>query len=187
MTDSTDEADIRIFDFCVSKRIGPNEYLTEPVGTLGYMAPEVLLEKPYNKSADIWSIGIITYLLLCGCLPFDDEHSDKEIIRQTLYDPVPYPNSIWKKISNEANLFVDKLLQKDPSKRMSLQEVLEHKWIEKYSQTNLPEKRKNKYGYTFSMYASVDENLSSSHPENDNEISKSKKSETNYAERANSK
>ena len=187
MTDSTDEADIRIFDFCVSKRIGPNEYLTEPVGTLGYMAPEVLLEKPYNKSADIWSIGIITYLLLCGCLPFDDEHSDKEIIRQTLYDPVPYPNSIWKKISNEANLFVDKLLQKDSSKRMSLQEVLEHKWIEKYSQTNLPEKRKNKYGYTFSMYASVDENLSSSHPENDNEISKSKKSETNYAERANSR
>lgn len=186
MTDSTDEADIRIFDFCISRSLGPNEYLTEPVGTLGYMAPEVLLEKPYNKSADIWSIGIITYLLLCGCLPFDDEHSDKEIIRQTLYNSVPYPNSIWKKISNEANLFVDKLLQKDPSKRMTLQEILEHKWIEKYSQTNLPEKRKNKYGYTFSMYASVDENLSSSHPENDNDISKSKKSD-NYTERAKSK
>ena len=71
------------------------------------MAPEVLLEKPYNKSVDLWSIGIITYLLLCGCLPFDDEHSEREIARQTIHDPVPYPNSIWKKISNEAKLFVD--------------------------------------------------------------------------------
>jgi len=71
------------------------------------VAPEVLLEKPYNKSVDLWSIGIITYLILCGCLPFDDEHSEREIARQTIHDPVPYPNSIWKKISNEAKLFVD--------------------------------------------------------------------------------
>ena len=46
-----------------------------------YVAPEVLLEKPYNKTVDIWSIGIIAYLLLTGFLPFDDEESEKEIIR----------------------------------------------------------------------------------------------------------
>lgn len=166
MTDSTDEADIRIYDFSISKRIGPNEVLTEPIGTISYMSPEVLLEKPYNRSADLWSIGIITYLLLCGCLPFDDEHSDKEIIRQSIYDSVPYPNSIWKKISNEANLFVDLLLQKDPSKRMTIQDILEHQWIEKYSKTGLPSLRKKKNGNTFSNYASIDENHTSSLREN---------------------
>jgi serine/threonine protein kinase len=72
-----------------------------------YVGPEVLLEKPYNKSVDLWSIGIITYLVLCGCLPFDDEHSEREIARQTIHDPVPYPSSIWKKLSSEAKLFVD--------------------------------------------------------------------------------
>ena len=71
------------------------------------MAPEVLLERPYNKSVDLWSIGIISYLLLCGCLPFDDENSEREIARQTIHDPVPYPSVVWKKISIEARSFVD--------------------------------------------------------------------------------
>lgn len=107
MTDNTDEADMRMLDFGLSKIIGPSEFCTEPFGTLSYVAPEVLLEKAYNKSVDLWSIGIITYLLLCGCLPFDDENSEREIARQTINDPVPYPSAIWKKISNEAKLFVD--------------------------------------------------------------------------------
>ena len=55
----------------------------------------------------MWSIGIITYLLLCGCLPFDDENSEKEIARQTISDPTPFPNSMWKDISKEAKQFVD--------------------------------------------------------------------------------
>jgi serine/threonine protein kinase len=65
------------------------------------------LEKPYNKAVDLWSVGIITYLLLCGCLPFDDEHSEREIARQTISDPVPYPSTIWKKLSAESRQFVD--------------------------------------------------------------------------------
>lgn len=89
MTDDSENADIRLLDFGLSKIIGPNEKCTEPFGTLvkinifiqSYVAPEVLLEKPYNKSVDIWSIGIISYLLLTGGLPFDDEESEREVIR----------------------------------------------------------------------------------------------------------
>lgn len=106
MTDNTDEADIRLLDFGLSKIIGPNETCTEPYGTLSYVAPEVLLEKPYNKAVDLWSIGITTYLLLAGCLPFDHESSEREIARQTIHDPVRW-GSIWKKLSNEAKSFVD--------------------------------------------------------------------------------
>ena len=106
MTDSTDEADIRLLDFGLSKIIGPNETCTEPYGTLSYVAPEVLLEQPYTKAVDLWSIGITTYLILAGCLPFDHESSEREIARQTIHDPVRW-GSIWKKISNEAKSFVE--------------------------------------------------------------------------------
>lgn len=81
MTSQGEDSDIRILDFGLSKILGPNEVCTEPFGTLSYVAPEVLMEKPYNKLVDIWSIGIISYLLLTGCLPFDDEHSGKEVVR----------------------------------------------------------------------------------------------------------
>jgi len=105
MTDSTEDADIRLLDFGLSKIIGPSETCNEPYGTLSYVAPEILLEKPYTKAVDLWSVGIITYLLLCGCLPFDDEKSEREIARQTIHDPVPYHSSIWKKTQSRGKTF----------------------------------------------------------------------------------
>ena len=61
-----------------------------------------------------------------------DEHDEKEIARQTVYEPTPFPSSIWKNISIEAKMFVDNLLDKDPDKRMTIQEVLQHKWLQKF-------------------------------------------------------
>ena len=99
------------------KIIGNDEKCTEPYGTLSFVAPEVLQGKPYDKSVDLWSIGIITFLLLCGYLPFDDKHSEREIARQTIQDPVPFEDKIWNKYSPEAKTFVEGLLQKKPEKR----------------------------------------------------------------------
>ena len=64
-------------------------------------------------------------------MPFDDKHSEREIARQTIQDPVPYESKIWDKLSPEAKTFVDGLLQKKPEKRYSIKEVLEHPWIKK--------------------------------------------------------
>ena len=75
-----DKTDLKIVDFGLSKIIGPNESSLDPFGTLSYVAPEVLLQKPYGKEVDLWSLGIISYLLLSRVLPFDDEE-DKEIAR----------------------------------------------------------------------------------------------------------
>ena len=139
MTDLSATADIRLLDFGLSKIVGNDEKCTEPYGTLSFVAPEVLQGKPYDKSVDLWSIGIITFLLLCGYMPFDDKHSEREIARQTIQDPVPYENKIWSKLSPEAKTFVDGLLQKKPEKRYSIKEVLEHPWIKKMDK--VPEKR----------------------------------------------
>lgn len=83
MVSDSETSDLKIVDFGLSKIIGPNESSLDPFGTLSYVAPEVLLQKPYGKEVDLWSLGVITYLLLSRVLPFDDEE-DKEIARQTI-------------------------------------------------------------------------------------------------------
>ena len=133
MTDNSSNADIRLVDFGLGKIIGPGEMCTDPFGTFSYVAPEVLKEKPYSFKVDLFAIGIIAYLLVAGFLPFDHETSEKEIARQTVYEPTPFPISIWKNISNEARMFVDNLLQKNPEKRMDINEVLQHKWLQKFN------------------------------------------------------
>ena len=99
-------------------------------------------------------------MLLCGCLPFDDDSSEKEIARQTIHDATPYPKEIWKKLSVESKQFVDNLLDKDPKKRMSIKEVLEHPWIQKFykCQKIFDKKRKSKDFSDFETYTNV-ENL----------------------------
>ena len=134
MTDITDDADIRLVDFGLGKMIGPGEKCDEPFGTFSYVAPEVLQEKPYDFKVDLFAIGIITYLLVAGFLPFDDENSEKEIARQTVYEPTPFPSFVWKNISLEAKMFVENLSDKNPDKRMNIQEVLQHKWLQKFSE-----------------------------------------------------
>ena len=134
MTDMTDEADIRISDFCICKRLEPEETTKEIVGTLGYMAPEVLMGMDYNFSSDVWSIGVIAYLLLTGYLPFDDEESDKEVIRKTLFESIPFDNDSWKNISHQAKEFIKRILIKDKNQRMTIEDILHDQWLENFAQ-----------------------------------------------------
>ena len=67
----------------------------EPFGIFSYIAPEVLQKKLYNFKVDLFAIGIIKYLLVAGFLPFDHETSEKEIARQTVYEPTSFPSLIW--------------------------------------------------------------------------------------------
>ena len=136
MTDMTDEADIRISDFCICKRLEPNETTKEIVGTLGYMAPEVLMGMEYNFSSDVWSIGVIAYLLLTGYLPFDDEESDKEVVRKTLFESIPFDNDSWKNISNQAKEFIKRILIKDKEQRMTIEDILKDQWLEVYAEAD---------------------------------------------------
>ena len=101
MVDDSDDTDLKIVDFGLSKIIGPNETSLDPFGTLNYAAPEVLLQKPYGKEVDLWSLGVIIYLLLSRALPFDDDE-DKEIARQTCQDAPDFEFDPWDTITDEA-------------------------------------------------------------------------------------
>ena len=105
MTSNKEDASPKIVDFGLSKIIGPDEFCTEPYGTLIYVAPEILQGTPYNKMIDMWSLGVITYLLLTGIIPFDAEEGD--LIEQILYESIPYPKVIWNMISPESKDFVE--------------------------------------------------------------------------------
>lgn len=84
MLEKGDNPQVKIVDFGLSRTFGPGETCKEPYGTLCYVAPEILMQQPYDKSVDCWSLGIILYLLLGRHLPFDSQ-DDKEIGRKTIY------------------------------------------------------------------------------------------------------
>jgi serine/threonine protein kinase len=109
------------------------------------VAPEVLLQKPYGKEVDLWSLGVIIYLLLARVLPFDDE-DDKEIAKQTIYDPVDFSFSPWDKVSPEARALVKGLLEKNRSKRPSLEEVLKDQWFADFKAIHDIRKKGDKTG-----------------------------------------
>ena len=113
MSDSTDQAVPKIVDFGLAKIIGPSNTASEPFGTLGYVAPEVLRKHPYTFSCDVWSLGCIVYALLSGSLPFDHE-SQKETIRMTLDDKLVFDLPCWDQITPMAKDLITRLLIKDP-------------------------------------------------------------------------
>lgn len=78
MVDKSEDSDVKIVDFGLSKFIGPTQLCTESYGTIAYVSPEVLSQNPYGKTVDVWGLGVLAFLMLVGALPFDDE-DDHEI------------------------------------------------------------------------------------------------------------
>ena len=161
LTSTDEDADIRLLDFGLSKIVGPNEKCTEPYGTLTYCAPEIILDKPYLKNIDSWSLGVMTYLMLSGSLPFSgkDEH---EIAKNVVYSKVNFEKKpIWKEISNEAKDFITKLLDKDLKTRIDMKKALEHPWFKLFNfknvtdDKNLVNKNQKVEGDEFKIYSSA--------------------------------
>ncbi|KAM9369599.1 calcium/calmodulin-dependent protein kinase type 1G [Phaethornis superciliosus] len=118
---------IMITDFGLSK-MEQNGIMSTACGTPGYVAPEVLAQKPYSKAVDCWSIGVITYILLCGYPPFYEETESKlfEKIKEGYYE---FESPFWDDISESAKDFIRHLLEKNPTTRFTCEEALRHPWI----------------------------------------------------------
>jgi calcium-dependent protein kinase len=128
-------------DFGLSKHFKSDEALLhDVVGTPYTVAPEII-RGSYNAKADIWSIGVITYLLLSGESPFGGVYEDDEMasVRDNiLHSRLPFqPKEIWDEISPEAKRFVTRLLSKDPARRPTAREAQQDEWLLKYGRMDV--------------------------------------------------
>ncbi|KAG7639959.1 EF-hand domain [Arabidopsis thaliana x Arabidopsis arenosa] len=126
-TSSREDSDLKLIDFGLSDFIRPDERLNDIVGSAYYVAPEVL-HRSYSLEADIWSIGVITYILLCGSRPFW-ARTESGIFRTVLRTEPNYDDVPWPSCSSEGKDFVKRLLNKDYRKRMSAVQALTHPWL----------------------------------------------------------
>ncbi|GJU67833.1 CDPK-related kinase 3 isoform X1, partial [Tanacetum coccineum] len=123
----SEDADMKLIDFGLSDFIRPEERLNDIVGSAYYVAPEVL-HRSYSLEADIWSIGVISYILLCGSRPFW-ARTESGIFRAVLRADPNFDDIPWPSVSPEAKDFVKRLLNKDYRKRMSAAHALPHPWL----------------------------------------------------------
>ncbi|KZV94779.1 Pkinase-domain-containing protein [Exidia glandulosa HHB12029] len=124
-----DDSDIVIADFGIAKHLdSPEQQLHSVAGSFGYCAPEVLTDAGHGKPVDVWACGIITYVLLCGYMPFRAEDA-RELVRETTQGKVEFHERYWKNVNAKAKDFIRSLLQVDPSKRPSATEALNDPWL----------------------------------------------------------
>uniref|UniRef100_A0A8C4HSW8 Calcium/calmodulin-dependent protein kinase Ib n=1 Tax=Dicentrarchus labrax TaxID=13489 RepID=A0A8C4HSW8_DICLA len=123
-----EDSKIMISDFGLSKIEGSGSVMSTACGTPGYVAPEVLAQKPYSKAVDCWSIGVIAYILLCGYPPFYDEN-DAKLFEQILKAEYEFDSPYWDDISDSAKDFILHLMEKDPNVRYTCDQALQHPWI----------------------------------------------------------
>lgn len=120
---------IKIADFGLSKGFGNGSRLETHCGTPDYAAPEVLrMEGSYDKEVDLWSVGVITYVILCGFPPFYGK-TQTQLFERILNAEYDFPDPEWTHISNQAKDFIQHLLVLDLDKRYKTQQCLEHPWL----------------------------------------------------------
>ncbi|PRP76173.1 hypothetical protein PROFUN_15334 [Planoprotostelium fungivorum] len=119
---------IKVADFGLSKMFSREDLFTK-CGSPIYVAPEVISSKPYDQSVDLWSIGIITYVLLTGCFPFYEEKKNFKILYEKISN-VRYEFPSDPQLSTEARDFVSRLLVREGKDRMTPQQCKEHPWLQ---------------------------------------------------------
>lgn len=131
------DAQLKIIDFGLSRYDDEVEHMSTKVGTPYYIAPEVLSRK-YDKECDLWSIGVVCYVLLCGYPPFYGD-TDAEIFSSVKKGEFDFPSPDWDDISSQAKHFIRSLLKTDVKQRPTAREALEHPWFSLASQESVPQ------------------------------------------------
>eukprot|EP00094_Tigriopus_californicus_P002469 TCALIF_02386-PA protein Name:"Similar to MAPk-Ak2 MAP kinase-activated protein kinase 2 (Drosophila melanogaster)" AED:0.02 eAED:0.02 QI:25/1/1/1/0.83/0.71/7/370/350 len=127
---------LKLTDFGFAKETLSRDTLQTPCYTPYYVAPEVLGPEKYDKCCDIWSLGVIMYILLCGFPPFYSNHGlaispgMKKRIRSGQYE---FPKPEWANVSQDAKDLIRGMLKTDPQERLSIDEVIKNKWIAQYT------------------------------------------------------
>uniref|UniRef100_A0A3Q2UJ86 protein kinase C n=1 Tax=Fundulus heteroclitus TaxID=8078 RepID=A0A3Q2UJ86_FUNHE len=120
---------VKLCDFGFARIIGEKSFRRSVVGTPAYLAPEVLLNQGYNRSLDMWSVGVIMYVSLSGTFPFNEDEDINDQIQNAAF---MYPANPWNQISKDAIDLINNLLQVKMRKRFSVDKSLSHAYLQDY-------------------------------------------------------
>lgn len=129
LSSDSDFPQVKLCDFGFARIIGEKSFRRSVVGTPAYLAPEVLRNKGYNRSLDMWSVGVIIYVSLSGTFPFNEDEDINDQIQNAAF---MYPPNPWKEISSEAIDVINNLLQVKQRKRYTVDKTLAHVWLQDY-------------------------------------------------------
>lgn len=129
LTSSSDFPQVKLCDFGFARIIGEKSFRRSIVGTPAYLAPEVLRNKGYNRSLDMWSVGVIIYVSLSGTFPFNEEEDINDQIENAAF---MYPVNPWSSISKQAINLIQNLLQVKSRLRYTVDQSLIHPWLNDY-------------------------------------------------------
>ncbi|KAG0221490.1 hypothetical protein BGX31_009797 [Mortierella sp. GBA43] len=120
---------VKISDFGLAKMIGEQVLMNTICGTPSYVAPEVIRDGKYGKSVDMWSLGVVLYICLCGFPPFSDDLAPPKLRVQVLQSMYTFPSPYWDEVSDEAVDLIQGLLAQNTDDRLSVDEALDHVWM----------------------------------------------------------
>jgi len=123
------ESNLKVIDFGTAKDFKPNQKMSETFGTAYYIAPEILNQN-YTEKCDVWSCGVILYILLTGTPPFPGK-DDREILRKVKVGKYSFDDPAWLNVSDEAKRFIKRMMEVDPNRRVSAPEALNDTWFTK--------------------------------------------------------
>ena len=127
--ESIEKSPLKIIDFGLSCRFQPGQMMSTKAGTPYYVAPQVLAGK-YDEGCDVWSCGVIMFILLCGYPPFYGD-TDAEVLRKVREGVFSFNPSDWRNVSDDAKDLIRKMLQFNPKDRFSAEQSLNHIWVKK--------------------------------------------------------
>ncbi|KAF9950979.1 hypothetical protein BGZ72_007459 [Mortierella alpina] len=120
---------VKISDFGLAKMIGEQVFFNTICGTPSYVAPEVIRNTQYGKGVDMWSLGVVLYICLCGFPPFSDDLAPPKLRLQVLQSMYTFPSPYWDDVSDEAVDFVQGLLAQNVDERLTVEDALNHVWM----------------------------------------------------------
>nr|XP_033331576.1 death-associated protein kinase related-like [Megalopta genalis] len=137
LTGDFPECDVKLCDFGISRYISHGADIREILGTPDYVAPEVLNYEPISLATDMWSVGVLLYVLLTGCSPFGGD-TKQETFCNISRCRLDFPDDLFEDVSEDARDLMRKLMVKDPNERLTVIECLQHPWFSTFDDPQPP-------------------------------------------------
>ncbi|KAI0564723.1 Serine/threonine protein kinase [Gracilaria domingensis] len=147
---------IKLTDFGLSEKMQPDQLLTDAIGTPLFVAPEILKGNGYDCACDMWSLGVVMYIVLCGYPPFPIYDNPQMLTAAIVNGNYSFPVGEWTHVSVDAKTVVSAMLQVDPEKRLTPAQALAHPWIRmSQSTSDLPNSKLKSFNARRKLKAGV--------------------------------